>query len=297
MLQRLPILFKSSIKSGIRTGTQERRNTAIRSYATHQEQDAKPSSSSTPLIVAGVLAVGGYVYYSKNKGPSGNKKPDPSDVAGQKFQKEADQEISKRTDARDSVDIRGQSPSTIQNENKELAGHPVATKKDAYVDPSTEEKQTSGSRPSSSSSPSAAVADLKEGAQEQWDKAKQGVDRTVRTVEDTAQDAKDKAQATWNQVSTTASDRADETEQAAIDAKERAKNEWNRLSTDASNKVEEIKDQANTAWSQASTDANKKVDEAKDQAKESYKDAQSRLEATEQKAREKADALKDVFSK
>ncbi|CAO3588029.1 unnamed protein product [Absidia cylindrospora] len=294
MLQHLPTLFKSSIKSGIRTGAQQRRNTTIRSYATHQEQDAKPSGSSTPLIVAGVLAVGGYIYYSKNKGASGNKKADPSDVAGQKFQKEADQEISKRTGARDSVDLRGQSPSTIQNENKELSGHPVATKKDAYVDPSTEQRQTSSS---SSSSPRAAVSGLKEGAQEQWDKAKQEVDRTVRTVEDTAQDAKSKAQETWKQVSTTASDRVDETEQAAIDAKERAKNEWNRLSTDASNKVEEVKDQASATWNQASTDANKKVDEAKDQAKESYKDAQSRLEGAEQTAREKADDIKDSLKK
>lgn len=61
MSSRLSFLLNTNLKSGLKRGGR-------RSYATghHQEQDpTPPSGSSTPFIVAGLVALGGIIYYSK----------------------------------------------------------------------------------------------------------------------------------------------------------------------------------------------------------------------------------------
>ncbi|KAI8330082.1 hypothetical protein BC941DRAFT_187635, partial [Chlamydoabsidia padenii] len=122
MYSRLPMRFNATAKSGL----------SRRFYATHhQEQDPK-SGSSVPLIIAGLIGVGGLVYYS-NKG--GKKALDPSDKTGQKVQKEADKAISERTDAQGNVYPEDAPPSTVINEKVDQTSHPVATKAAAYVDP------------------------------------------------------------------------------------------------------------------------------------------------------------------
>lgn len=68
MYQRLPTLLNTAAKSGLRRGRlQQRQPQGVRSYATHQEQDQKPSRNSTPLIVSGLLILGGVAYFATSQ--------------------------------------------------------------------------------------------------------------------------------------------------------------------------------------------------------------------------------------
>jgi hypothetical protein len=66
MYRRLPSLLHNNIRAGVRQQQQQQRGAALRHYNT--PQDAQPSGNATPLIIAGLLGVGGYVYYSRHKG-------------------------------------------------------------------------------------------------------------------------------------------------------------------------------------------------------------------------------------
>ncbi|SAM02412.1 hypothetical protein [Absidia glauca] len=127
------MLLNTNLKSGLKRGGR-------RSYTTghHQEQDpTPPSGSSTPFIVAGLVALGGIIYYSKTAGPKTTL--DPSDSKGQKVQKEADRAIAERTDATGTVYPKDAPSSTVINEKVQQTAHPVATKQAAYVDPKKED--------------------------------------------------------------------------------------------------------------------------------------------------------------
>ncbi|KAI8086419.1 uncharacterized protein BX664DRAFT_335750 [Halteromyces radiatus] len=267
MTSRLPILFNTTVKRGLRETArvthQQQHRVIRRSYITHQEQ--RTGSNTTPLLIGGLLALSGLVFYSRHEAAlSGEKQHiDPSDIKGKEIQQ--DKELEEKVQ---------QTDYPIQPSD-----HPFVTKKAGYVDPADITRQDP-SKPGT----------IKEGVQYTENLIAGKVDLAHQVATDKIQSVEEKIdEANWDIFP----GKTEELKGSWDSTKKTLQDSWDRFSNNISRELTSLQGELDSARQQLQD----KMNEAKEKGRAGVEHISDEASKRSQQAYEDLDAISTQWIK